>query len=303
MKKILTVCALCLLCVCTGCMKTADSVNVKEENNVSKEVEVDTETIQQEEEQLETLTFVDAHGQSYTTTINPNVKKHEYNWDFLVNDETGISYEGDSNYIIRKGVDVSYYQGNIDWEKVKAAGYDFAFLRIGYRGYGESGTLKADENFYTNIDAAQTAGLDVGVYFFAQAIDENEAVEEAEFVLAMLEGYELQLPVVYDPEFIREDEARTDDVTGEQFTLNTIAFCEKIKEAGYEPMIYSNMVWEATLFDIEKLQEYPFWYADYEPVPQTPYEFSFWQYSETGSVDGIEGNVDLNVQFLKCENS
>ena len=175
------------------------------------------------------------------------------------------------------------------------------FIRIGYRGYGSSGVLKLDNMFYQNIKGAQKAGLDVGVYFFAQAINEQEALEEAQFVLDALKGYELQLPVVYDPEHIRDDDARTDNVSGEQFTKNTIAFCNAIKEAGFEPMIYSNMVWEAFYFDMIQLQDYPIWYADYELVPQTPYDFTFWQYSEKGSVDGIEGIVDLNVWFCPIQ--
>ena len=139
----------------------------------------------------------------------------------------------------------------------------------------------------------------MGVYFFSQAVNEKETLEEAAFVLKTLEGYELGLPVVFDPERIRDDEARTDEVSGEQFTKNTVLFCEKMKEAGYQPMIYSNLVWAAYEFDMKDLEAYPIWYADYESVPQTPYRFTFWQYSERGQVDGIEGNVDLNVQF--CE--
>ena len=141
----------------------------------------------------------------------------------------------------------------------------------------------------------------MGVYFFSQAINEEEAAEEADFVIGLLEGYELQLPVVYDPELIRDDEARTDEVTGEQFTANTIAFCERIKAAGYQPMIYSNMVWESELFDLKQLQDYPIWYADYEPIPQTPYNFVMWQYTEKGYVEGINGIVDRNVWFVPTE--
>lgn len=288
MKKRFLYIFLAFLLSCTSC-----SVEKAPDTSANN-----TEKIVIDNPQKETLTFVDAHGEWYTTTIDPDVPKHDYNWDYLTNDENGISYTGDDRYTIRKGVDVSYYQGNIDWAKVKAAEYEFAILRIGFRGYGESGTLKMDEKFQTNLANAKATGLDVGVYFFAQAVNEQEAVEEADFVLSILNGMPLELPVIYDPELIRDAKARTDNVTGEQFTLNTIAFCEAIKEAGYEPMIYSNMVWEATLFDMEKLQDYPFWYADYEAVPQTPYDFSIWQYSETGKVDGIEGNVDLNIQFI-----
>lgn len=266
------------------------------ETEVSQPKTESTEVITQPE----TLHFVDAHGEWFETEIVSSVKKHPYNWDLLTNDETGISYD-DHNYRIRHGVDVSKWQSHIDWEKVKSAGYDFAILRIGYRGYSEAGGMEIDEMFYQNIQGAQAAGLDVGVYFFSQAINETEALEEAEFVLNALEGYELQFPIVYDPELIRDQPARTNDVTGEQFTKNTIVFCEAIQAAGYEPMIYSNMIWEAFLFDMTQLEKYPFWYADYEPIPQTPYNFVMWQYSETGKVDGISGNVDLNILFEEIE--
>ena len=244
--------------------------------------------------------FVDALGEWHETTIRSDAKKHNYNWDHLINDSSGISYN-DSQYTIRKGIDVSYYQSDIDWEKVKNAGYDFAIIRIGYRGYGSSGVLKEDTAFAKHIEGAQKAGMDVGVYFFAQAINEQEALEEANFVLDSLKEYELQLPVVYDPELIRNEDARTNNVSGEQFTKNTIAFCNAIKDAGFEPMIYSNMFWEAFLFDMTQLQDYPIWYADYETIPQTPYDFTMWQYSEKGIVDGIEGNVDLNIWFCPIE--
>ena len=142
----------------------------------------------------------------------------------------------------------------------------------------------------------------MGIYVFSQAVNEEEALEEAQLIIDNLKGLELQLPVVFDPELIRDDDARTDEVSGEQFSKNTIAFCEKVKEAGFEPMIYSNMYWEAFLFDLEELAEYPIWYADYEKVPQTPYKFTFWQYSESGHVDGIDGKTDLNVWFVAKEN-
>ena len=241
-----------------------------------------------------TLDFVDAHGECYTVEINEAVAKNPYDNALFAKTENKISYE-DDKYTSRLGVDVSVFQGDIDWEQVKAAGYEFAILRIGYRGYGEEGTLNADEKFEKNLKNARKAGMDVGVYFFSQAVNE----EEADFVLEHLKGQELQMPVVYDPEHILEDEARTDGVTGEQFTQNAKVFCKAIEEAGYDAMIYSNMLWEAYELDLEKLSDYPVWYADYEELPQTPYRFSMWQYSSTGSVPGIDGNVDLDIQFVK----
>ena len=274
-----------------------------EENDTSlaEDIILKKETEMIEEVEPQTLRFVDVKGNWYETTVLEGVRKHSYNWGYLTNNDSGISYEGDPNYTIRRGIDVSDWQGKIDWKQVTDAGYEFAILRLGYRGYGTKGTMKMDNTFYYNIQNAQTYGIDVGVYFFAQAVNETEALEEANFVLNALKGYHLQLPVVYDPELISHTKARTDNVTGEQFTKNTIVFCEAIRAAGYTPMVYSNMIWEATLFDMTQLQAYDFWYADYEMIPQTPYAFTIWQYSDHGRVPGINTNVDLNIQFIPVE--
>lgn len=252
-----------------------------------------------QEPALEILHFVDAFGAPYQVKINPKVKKHDYRMEAFVRKGDRLSYKGDSRYRSRLGVDVSYHNGNIDWNRVKAAGIEFVFLRIGYRGYGQAGNVCLDTMFFQNIQNARAAGLDVGVYFFSQAINEEEAAEEAAFVLSNLAGYDLQLPVVYDPESILDAEARTDNVSGRQFTKNTIVFCEQVAAAGYQPMIYSNMLWEAYQFKLAKLSEYPIWYADYEKLPQTPYAFEFWQYSNEGVVDGIDGVVDMDIQLIE----
>ena len=255
-----------------------------------------TQEASKKEEKI--LEFVDAFGNPYKVKINPDIARKKYRDKNFSYKEGKMIYK-DDKYSSRLGVDVSHHQGKIDWEKVKEDGYEFAIIRIGYRGYGTEGTLNLDNRFHENIKDAQRAGLDVGVYFFAQAINEEEALEEAEFVLKHLKGYELELPVAYDPESILYDEARTDDVTGEQFTKNAKVFCKLIRKAGYEPMIYSNMLWEAYELELEKLSDYLIWYADYEPLPQTPYDFVMWQYTSRGTVDGIDGSVDLNIQFLE----
>ena len=242
------------------------------------------------------LEFVDAFGEIHETMIDRSIPQHMYDYANLTKDGMLFSYQ-DEHYTSRVGIDVSKYQGTIHWDAVKAQGIEFVFIRIGYRGYGEAGTINLDQCFQDNIKGAQEAGLDVGVYFFSQAVNEEEAIEEAEFVVKNLQGYELQLPVVYDPETIRNDVARTDHVTGEQFTKNTRAFCDCIRESGYDAMIYSNMMWEAFEFDLNQLSDIPIWYADYEALPQTPYNFSIWQYTEQGRIDGIEGTIDLNLQF------
>lgn len=230
---------------------------------------------------------------------NMDISKHQYNWSCLKNDDTGISYEGDDRFYIRKGIDVSSHQEEIDWEAVKDDGIEFAFIRIAYRGYSDDGVLLPDEYALDNIRKATAAGIDVGVYVFSQAVNEEEAIEEARFAIDLLGDTKIPLPVVYDPENINDAEARTDDLSADQITKNTIAFCEKIREAGYSPAIYSNLKWEVLYFNMEKLKEYDFWYADYNSEPKTPCNFRFWQYSTKGTVKGIKGNADLNVEFIK----
>ncbi len=285
-KKIISI-LLCSILLC-GC--ATEQEVVEEKKKPVEIVELDMEP--------EMISFVDVYQKEYEIAINPNVTKCIYEKDAFSLSNGRMSYGG-QGYTYRLGIDVSKYQGDIDWQKVKADGVEFAFIRLGFRGYGEEGTLNLDDKFEQNLREAAAAGIDVGVYFFAQAINEEEAVEEAEFVLDHLEGYDLQMPIVYDPETIQDDEARTDFVSGEQFAKNTAAFCETIEAAGYKSMFYCNMVWQAYKLELEELSKYPIWYADYERYPQTPYHFEIWQYSDEGTVDGIEGSVDLNIQMIK----
>ncbi len=248
----------------------------------------------------EILEFVDVFGERYETEIIAEVPKHDYNTDIFRMVDGKMTYS-DERYYVRQGIDVSHHQGQIDWESVKNQGYDFVILRIAYRGYGPEGNLRKDKLFEEYYKGASAAGFDIGVYIFSQAITDEEAKEEAEFVLECLNGRELQLPVFYDPESILDHKARTDDIDMEQVTKNTMLFGDIIEQAGYEPMIYSNMLWEAFKFDMRKTSKYKYWYADYEPKPQTPYDFIFWQYSSKGHVNGISTNVDQDIWLIMKE--
>lgn len=252
-----------------------------------------------EEPELEPLHFEDVFGNQFDTFVDPGVVKHDYNKPLFVRNGNKMTYDDDA-YSSRLGIDVSYYNGSIDWNQVKADGYEFVFIRVGNRGYGQSGSLNEDTQFKSNLKGAKDAGLDVGVYFFSQAITEEEAREEAEFVLQRISDYSLEMPVVFDPEHIDGDTARTDDVTGEQFTKNAVMFLKTIKEAGYDAMLYTNMSWEAFEFDLKEVADYPIWYADYlGKEPQTPYNFEIWQYTNKASVAGISGNCDVNIQLIR----
>ena len=231
------------------------------------------------------------------TTVSPN--KIVWNKKQTVYDKSTPL-----NYDMYFGVDVSRHNGNINWKKVKDAGFDFAFVRIAYRGYGKEGKLYRDKKGIDNLRNAKTNGLKVGAYVFSQSINEKEAVEEAEFAIKILEEYkiELDLPLVYDGETIRNDIARSDDIDGAQWTKNALAFCEYVKGKNIKPAIYSNMVWQDYYYDMKKFNDIDIWYADYNPFPQSPYHLEFWQFSESGKVDGITDDnsfVDLNVRFVK----
>lgn len=203
-------------------------------------------------------------------------------------------------YNLIEGIDVSKWQPIIDWEAVKADGIDFAIIRIGYRGYGEKGTLIVDPCFESHIQGAQEAGLDVGVYFFTQATNEEEAIEEANLILETLEGYELELPVYFDIESITHDVGRLDSakLTVEEHTANCVAFCETIINGGYQAGVYGNKYWLEEKLDSKYLEtEYPVWLARYNKEPEYKGEYQTWQYTEKGTVDGINGNVDKNCYY------
>ena len=278
--------------LCFGAAACGSAISSGADGNENGKAKSQTKAKSQEKE--ETFVFRDVFGKEYKTVINPGIPACRYDKSRFFRNGDRMSYEGEETML---GVDVSHHQGKINWQKVKSAGYDFAVLRIAYRGYGKTGSLNADRMFEQYYRDAKAAGLKIGVYFFAQAINKGEAKEEAEYVLSILDGRKLELPVVYDPESILDDEARTDDVSGAQFTANTQVFCATIKAGGYDPMIYANMLWEAFELDLTKLVGIPVWYADYEKLPQTPYDFEMWQYTNEGNVPGIKGKCDLDIWF------
>ncbi len=204
----------------------------------------------------------------------------------------------DDNVNSLTGIDVSSYQGNIDWKAVANDGIDFAIIRIGFRGYGSTGNIRIDEMADTNIKEATAAGLDVGVYFYSQATNPEEAQEEADFVLEAIKKYDIDYPVVYDWENDPGVGMRTDGMTSSAITQCAIAFCEKIKNEGYTPAVYFNLSDAYDRYNLESISDYVFWYAQFEgEAPEFYYEYGIWQYSDRGSVEGIKGKVDLNICF------
>lgn len=227
--------------------------------------------------------------------ILPELKKNDYVMDnFLENEETKeVTYVNDNNEVLsKKGIDVSSHNGEIDWKKVAADGVDFAFVRVGFRGSTEGG-IAQDTFFEDNMNGAIDNGVDVGVYFFSQAVDEKEAVEEAEFVLEAVSDYDLTMPIVFDIE--KYENGRADKLSMEKYTNITKSFINRIKESGYDTMIYGNLNTMFKMIDLKEFEDCPKWFAYYTYPVYFPYEYSIWQYSSTGKVDGIEGSVDLNI--------
>ena len=276
--------------------------SVREEGEREDEPTEDEETEKEKdgmnETEGKTFSFVDVHQNHYEAEYDPDAPRSAYDKDLFMKIGSFMTYEGDSGFSCRRGIDVSEFNGDIDWKKVKNAGVEFVFIRAGYRGYGSRAGLVEDKLFRQNLEGALKAGLDTGLYFFSQAITPEEAREEADFLIKLLGGKKASLPLVCDLEHIEFDKARTDDLTPGQATKNVRAFCERIREKGYKPMFYSNMVWEAFGYELGGLKDFPVWYADYEPKPQTPYHFSVWQYTNEGKVDGVPSHVDLNIELI-----
>ena len=204
---------------------------------------------------------------------------------------------------IYNGIDVSYYNKTIDWEEVKESGVDFAIIRAGYRGYGAAGTLCTDVKFVENIERALDAGIQVGVYYFTEAINKQEAIEEAEYCLDKIKDYDVTLPIVIDYEYPTDSSGPIGrmykaNLSKSAATNNCIAFCETIKDAGYEPMVYANKSDLATLINGTKLsQSYKIWLANYTTKTTYSNPYEYWQYTSSGSVDGITGKVDCNFWY------
>lgn len=228
--------------------------------------------------------------------INPNLPMNSYDWEALSWSDGRPAYtpEGARHAVL--GVDVSYHQGDIDWNAVAADGVSFAMIRAGYRGYG-TGALMTDDYFTANMEGALAAGLDTGVYFFSQALNTDEAVEEAQYVIDLLSGYTVNMPVVFDMEVLTED-ARANDLTASERAEIAKAFCDTIAAAGYTPMIYGNTAYYMAKINFDEIcGNYGIWLAQYYDTPFFPYQFEMWQYTNSGTVDGISGQVDMNLYF------
>ena len=232
-----------------------------------------------------------------TQPPKPTLAKNPYSAaDFGYNDNGYLTCLSGESWL---GVDVSEHQGSINWEKVAATEVQFAMVRLAYRGWGSEGLVRPDARGLENLDGAAAAGLQVGVYFFSQAITVEEAIEEARFLLELLDGRALDMPVVFDWETVSSEEARTANMNRKTLNACAMAFCQEIEAAGYQAMLYYNLDMAKWKFDLLPFQEagYEFWLAMYTDRMNYSYRVRMWQYTNQGRVDGIKGRVDLNLYF------
>lgn len=225
-----------------------------------------------------------------------------YNFDNLKNEQGRFSYYEEGNLVSQTAVDVSDLQGKIDWERVSEDGIDFAMIRLGRRGYTE-GNIYLDNYYYENVSGVQSEGMPFGVYFFSQAITEDEAIEEANFVIKHLSGSGISYPVVFDHEPVESADGRANNLSKNELTHITKAFCQKIEDAGYTPMIYGN-AFDMERLNLNDLKGIDVWYAEYESSqPTGQFDFAMWQYSSTANVSGINTQADLSILFKPLDSA
>ena len=280
------------------------------------EQEVQAEETQQEEVQPEETQSEEVQLEATQTEVTqPEVQDDDPGRERLAGNipaefygpatvfSTRASYTHDERfdgYEIQKGIDVSKYQGSIDWEEVKAEGVQFAIIRVGARG-SEQGMLSIDPYAIQNIEGATLAGIPIGVYIFSQAITEAEAIEEANYVLNIIKEYDIDLPVVMDYEYVGSDDGRlyVADLTKREATDNCLAFCKVVENAGYDAMVYANSSFlNNHLYADEISSKYEIWLARYNSYAGYEGDYSYWQYTSTGSVKGISGSVDMNFRYV-----
>lgn len=226
-----------------------------------------------------------------------NIPKNSYEKGSFRKVDGRLEYYRNNMKISSIGIDVSKYQGDIDWEKVKAAGIDFAMVRMGVRGYS-SGKVVLDEDYVKNMEGAAAQGISLGIYFYSQAVSTEEAVEEANYAVVAAQNYGITYPIVFYTERIENDAARTDHLTPEMLSDCAAAFCDTVRTYGYIPMIRGNKEHFMKNMDLQKIVDYDWWLSDVTDFSDFPYKYSMWQYADNGKVDGINGNVNLDISFV-----
>lgn len=268
----------------------------QEKSSEKKEAETETSTGDPLDDGKHILiTYQD--GSDEWVQINPYWDKNTYDFTNLVSNNGKLKYYSDGKKISYLGVDISRYQKDVDFSSLKADGIEYVMIRLGARGY-KTGALQLDEYFAANLQGAKDAGLDIGIYFYSQAVSVVEAQEEADLVIANLKDQKITYPVAFDMEFVENDTSRVETLSKDERTAISIAFLSKIQAAGYIPMLYGNTEWLMKRVDLSKMTDYCVWLSEEADIPKYPYTYEMWQYTKQGTVNGIEGFADLNISFV-----
>ncbi|GEM_PF-340351 len=265
----------------------------------------DVGTVVDESEDGRTEFDASDSGEPEMVEIFDSIPLNKYDAGAFRQEGNQLQYYSGNRKVSTYGIDISKYQGSIDWEKVADSGVEFAMIRMGVRGYN-SGKVVIDETFSDNMAAAIKNGIDVGIYFYSQAINADEAVEEANYAVVAATPYSLTYPIVFYSEAIVSDAARTDALSADELTAIAKTFCDTVRSYGYKPMICASKHQLATKLDMSVLKDYDVWLIDAPKVKsekklkksEYPYQYMIWQYSADGVVDGIDGPVDLNISFV-----
>ncbi len=241
-------------------------------------------------------------GTSQWVMINAFIQKNNYDYIGLVYEEPFMRYYADGKKISKQGIKIDNSYGAIDFKSVEEAGIDYCIIRIGKRGYA-TGAVSMDTNYLDYMKQAKEAGLGVGIYFYSQAANEEEAVEEATLVLQALQDAEIKpdYPIVFDMEMAANDSSRIEGLTKNQLTAITKAFCTTIKQGGYIPAVYGNKYWLLRKLDLTQLSEYNIWLSQEKDAPDYPYQFAMWEYKQDAKISGITGNVSMSISFIDYE--
>lgn len=272
-----------------------DDLETDEEEQVDEEEEEKDEDDPSKDGKHTKITYAD--GTEEWVVISQQLPKNTYDYTKLVSQSGVMKYYVDGTKVSYFGLDISKTQGYIDYNKLVKSGVDFVMLRVGARGYS-TGQLILDEYYVDNIKGATDTSLHVGLYFSSQAKTKEEAVEEANMVIAQIGEYDIDYPIVFEMETILNDTSRTAALTKEERTDIAIAFLDTIKAAGYIPMIHGDKEWLLTKVDLAKLSSYDIWLAQEGDLPDYPYQFSMWQYNKKGTIDGISKEVSFNISFI-----
>ena len=283
---------------------TADQLDIwdmypveTEEETTTEEESTEEETIVEESKEGTHFLIKQADGTEEWIKINPYLEKNTYDFTNAISNDGHLDYYSDGKKVSYLGVDISRYQKDVNFEYLKADGIEFVMIRLGARGY-KTGELQLDEYFMQNIKGATEAGLDVGIYFYSQAVTSQEAIEEATMVLDHIKDYKVTYPIAFDMEFVENDSCRVETLTKDERTAVAAAFLNHISGAGYTPMLYGSPEWFVKRIDISKFNGSDIWLSEEADLPQYPYRYEMWQYTKQGKVQGIDGYVDLNISFV-----